>query len=168
MCAASSFAVVQPATFWSVVLQAKWLNVVHASAMSLTLQMLCCAAGLCSILAGAHRVSTTPDYRLLSLRGSEEWDSVVRQALSLRQGRPRQLVRITGPHPPPMGWYGGTVVRPLRHRQRSEGLSQPVSVGGYGPVVLAGCWGCPRLRGDACLPNESLSPGQVNVAAAAG
>ena len=122
----------------------------------------CCAVqlGCAQFLAGAHRVSTTPDDRLLSLRGSEEWDSVVRQALSLRQGRPRQLVRRTGVHPPPMGWYGGTVVRRLRHRQMSEALRQPVPVGGYAPVLLAGCLVRPCLGDNPCLTTESCHHGR--------
>ena len=120
----------------------------------------CCAVqlGCAESLAGAHPALHDAGRQTPISPRLGRVDFVVRQALSLRQGRPRQLVRITGPHPPPMGWYGGTVVRPLRHREMSEWLSQPVPVGGYGPVVLAGCWGCPRLRGDACLPMKSSLP----------
>ena len=63
-----------------------------------------------------------------------------------------------------MGWYGGTVVRRLRHRQMSEALRQPVPVGGYAPVLLAGCLVRPCLGDHASLTTNSLLPGQAYAA----
>ena len=79
-------------------------------------------------------------------------DSVVRQAWSLRQERPRRLARRTGPYLPSGDW----LAQRLRHLTTSEPPRQShPGGGGCGPVPLTSCLGRPCLRDNACLTTES-------------